>query len=230
MANRSQLSIGGWSAIVGALLAFVANALHPQGATADELLGDTASFKLWTLLHFGIIVAAILILIGLATLAQSFITERAAALSKVAFVIAQIGAVVLIVGISIDGFASKKLADGWVAATQADKASAYQLAIAVDQIQGGLFAMWVLLIFGLPFLLFGLAILTGDGYPRWLGAIAVLGGIACSIFGTKQFLDATPNTPFTLLFLAGSTALILWTLVLGILMTRRARLLPAVQR
>lgn len=113
MPNRSQLSIGGWSAIVGALLAFVANALHPQGATADELLGDTASFKLWTLLHFGIIVAAILILIGLATLAQSFITERAAALSKVAFVIAQIGAVVLIVGISIDGFASKKLADGW---------------------------------------------------------------------------------------------------------------------
>jgi hypothetical protein len=135
-------------------------------------------------------------------------------------VVALPGAAVMLVGIAIDGFATKALADLWASAPAPERATAFRLALAADQIQTALFHTWAALFIGLPFLLLGLSgLLAGGGFPRWLGLVAVIGGAGAVFMGAAGFLQLQVPVP-GVLFNVCASLVTLWALVAGVLAWR----------
>jgi hypothetical protein len=63
-------------------------------------------------------------------------------------------------------------------------------------------------------------------YPRWLGWVVVLAGVASIGAGLIQALVGEPTTASRILTIFGPTVITLWLLVMGILLLRRSREAP----
>jgi hypothetical protein len=138
-------------------------------------------------------------------------------LARLSLVAALPGAGVMLVGVAVDGFATKALADLWANAVGPDKAAAFQLALAVET---ALFHTWAALFIGLPFLLIGASgLLDGGGFPRWLRTIATIGGAGAVLMGVAGFLQLhVPGALFNVFALLVT----LWVLAAGVLVWRAA--------
>lgn len=218
-ADQALARLGGVSAVLGAALGLVVNLLHGDlPDDAEAALTRVASTPSWGLLHLGIIVSVVLVLGGLAALSQATHGPASKALRHLAMVIALPGGAVMIVGIAIDGFASKELADVWLAALAPEKASAFRMAVAMEAIQNALFHVWAALFMGVPFALMGMAgLLPGSGEPRWLSAIALVGGAGSLFMGTTGYAGiVVPGILFNV-FVSFVT---LWLLVAGVRLWR----------
>ena len=92
------------------------------------------------------------------------------------------------------------------------------MALAVEEVQTALFHTWAALFTGVPFLLMGLSgLAAGGGFPRWLGAIAVIGGTGALFMGVSGFLHVpVPGLLFNLF----AFIVTLWMLVAGVLVWR----------
>jgi hypothetical protein len=142
----------------------------------------------------------------------------ARALARLSLLVALPGAALMIAGIAIDGFATKALADQWAGAPVADRAVAFRTALVVEEVQNALFHAWAALFIGLPFLLIGWSgLLAGGGFPRWLGALAVIGGLGALLMGIAGFLHVPAPG---LLFNVFALIVTLWMLVASVLVWR----------
>jgi hypothetical protein len=217
--QRAQARLGAASGIAGALLALIVNPLHGDLPTdPQDALTRVAGTATWGLLHLGIIASVVLILGGLLGLTQVPEGPFARALAQLSLLVALPGAALMIAGIAIDGFATKALADLWAAASAADQAVALRIAVAVEQVQNALFHAWAALFIGLPFLLIGWSgLLAGGGFPRWLGALAVVGGAGALCMGVAGFLHVPAPG---LLFNVFALIVTLWMLVASVLVWR----------
>lgn len=218
-AQRAEAKLAAASAVLGALLALVVNPIHGDlPADPEVALNRIASTDGWGLLHLGIMASAVLILCGLFGLAQVADGPLARAVARLGVVVAVPGAAVMLVGTAIDGFATKGLAVAWAAAPSADRALAFGLALAVEDIQNALFHTWAALFIGLPFLLLGASgLLAGGGFPRPLGAVAVVGGGGALSMGVLGFLHVpVPGVLFNVF----AFLVTLWVLVAGVLLWR----------
>jgi hypothetical protein len=203
--QRTSARLGAACAILGALLALVVNSVHGDLPTDPEAaLTRVAATAGWGLLHLGI--------------SASVVFRLARPLARLSLVVALPGAAVMLVGIAIDGFATKGLADLWAIAPAADKATAFRIAVAIEEVQNALFHTWSALFIGLPFVLLGVSgLLAGGGFPRWLGVIAVIGGAGALSMGVAGFLHVpVPG----LLFNVFAFLVTLWVLVAGVLVWR----------
>ena len=73
------------------------------------------------------------------------------------------------------GLASKTTRDAWASATNAEQDVAIRVAEAMEEIDVGVFSLWIILFFGATFIVYGLAVAMSDHFPKWLGwAAAVL--------------------------------------------------------
>lgn len=90
-------------------------------------------------------------------------------------------------------------------------------------ITGGLFHGFVALMLGPSFLLLGMAIVSGHGYPGWLGWVAVVAVSGALLAGTTRFLGIG-LVPYPLLYGGFVLPLSIWLAAMGVLMWRRARL------
>jgi hypothetical protein len=217
--HRAAARLAAASAVLGAVLALIVNPLHGDlPADPEAALSRVAATDGWGLLHLGIMASVVLILGGLVGLSQVADGPLARALAHLSPVVALPGAAVMLVGIAIDGFATKALADGWATASAADRATAFRLALAVEEVQNALFHTWAALFIGLPFLLLGLSgLLAGGGFPRWLGVVAVLGGGGALAMGICGFLHVpAPGMLFNLC----AFLVTLWALGAGVLVWR----------
>lgn len=215
----ATLKLGAASAVLGALLGLVVNLLHGDlPGDPEAALTRVATTAGWGLLHLGIMASAVLILGGLVGLSQVANGPLSRALARLSVAVALPGAAVLLVGIAIDGFATKALADLWAAAPAAERATAFRLALAVDQIQTALFHTWAALFIGLPFLLLGVSgLVTGGGFPRWLGTVALIGGTGAAFMGVAGFLHVpVPGVLFNVF----AFLVTLWTLGAGVFIWR----------
>jgi hypothetical protein len=213
--RRVQVRFGAVSAMVGALLALVVKPLHGDLPTDPEAaLAQIAASANWGLLHLGIMVSVVFLLGGLFGLSQVAEGPAARALARLSMIIALPGAAVMLVGLAIDGFATKALADLWANAAGADKAAAFRSALAVEAVQNALFHTWAALFIGVPFLLMGLSgLVAGGGFPRWLGTIAVAGGAGALVMGVAGFL----HVPLPgLLFNVFAFVVTLWVLAASV--------------
>lgn len=221
------LRLGGVCATVGGLGFLAVAAAHGDlpSATVETTLRYVADRPMWSAIHLGGIVCVLLWVAATAALASSLPTPRSAALGRLALVAMAIGATLFIVDYSIDGYALKRVADTWAASSGADADSSRAVGEAVVAILRGTVTATVTWAFGLPFLLAGIAVGSGRGYPRWAGWVAVVTGGAGLLGGIGTYLG-TGEAAF-LLALAGGAASSLWLAAMGVLMWRRAATLPA---
>jgi len=116
-------------------------------------------------------------------------------------------------------------ADAWQTASTPEKENELLVAEAMFGILGGTFRSFIAWLYGLPFLLLGLAVALSEVYPRWLGCVDVVAGAGAVVAGTTLFLNV-PLVPFPLLFGGFVIPLNFWLAVIGLLMWRRAALPP----
>lgn len=224
MSERTLLRVGSAFAVVGAILALVVNALHPRPADfqAETLARLVSESDIWIGIHVGILVAVLLLLGGLVAISRSMAGERPAAWARLGLVSALLGSGVFAVWTASDGIAAKRLADQWASASAAEKAVALRVFDAVGQVDVALFSVATVVLFGATFVLYGVAVALGDEYPKWLGWVAVVGGVGAALVGFVQAYRGPSVLVTNTLFAVFSVALILWVLAIGVLLWRRA--------
>jgi hypothetical protein len=120
---------------------------------------------------------------------------------------------------AVDGVALKVMVDSWAAAPAAQKQTVFYAAFAVRQIEAGLASMLSLLL-GLSAALYGVALLDDRTYPKWLGALAIIGGVPTAVSGVVMAYTGFSATAMGI-NMPASSILIFWMLILGLLMWRR---------
>ena len=212
--SRAQVRLGALSAILGALLALLVNLLYPiRPDDPEALLTLIAENANWGLLNLGLMVSTLFILGGLHSLSQIAQGPSARGLSRLGVVVALPGAGSMLAGVAVEGYALKALADFWASASGADKADAFRAALAVERVQQALFYTWAAFFVGAPFLLLGLSgLMTGGGFPRWLGALGMIGGAGAFAAGAAGLLGAPLPS---MVFVVAATLVTLWLLIAG---------------
>ena len=229
--EQQALKLGGVLAVVGGLGYFITLLLHGDlpDQTTDIALEHIAGRPEWRALKLALIVSVLLWVGAFVALASSLLHGVSWLLSRLAVACAMIGATLPIVEYSVIGYEIKNVADAWQAAVGSEKADKLLVAEALFGVSGGLFRSFIAWLYGLPFLLMGLAVALGRGYPRWLGWVAAVAGGGALVTGTMMFVGVN-LVPFPLLYGGFVVPLTLWLAVMGLLMWRRARRITSVHR
>ncbi len=222
MVERTLLRIGAVSIILGVVIFSVSGAFH-GGHQPDDLVATLPQYATnanWLVVHLGQFLGLLLVVGGLVGLYRSIPLGPGAALAQLGFVAAVIGIGGYAANQAVDGIAIKYVAEEWVSAPPSEKEIAFRVAEAVRHIEIGLTSLTVLIL-GVSFVLYGVAIELSRVYPRWLGWLTVVGGglwVVVSIFYAYS--------GFSPLAIAISQAsgifLLVWALALAALMWRRA--------
>ena len=233
MQERTLLRIGAVSLIAGVVLFFIFFALLQVDAPLSDpgdtevILQSIVDSSIWAGFHDVVMAAFLLFVGGLLALYRSITAEPGAALARLGFAAALVGAVILSVSEGIfGGGAMKELADAWAAA--ADKSVPFTVAEAMVLVSFDIFSWGIVVFYGVAFILFGLAIALTDLYPKWLGWVAVVGGVGNALMGIVLFYQGWSQvtnaawTPFALV-------VTLWLLAMGVLMWRKASVAASIE-
>jgi hypothetical protein len=223
--QRRILRIGGWSAVVGSVLAGVGNLLHPVTPMNDpvgvaRVIADSDS---WVPVHLAIVVGILLMLGGLVALHHSIHGGVAGTLARFGLFAAVSGVTIGLALVILDGVAAYQLAQEWAAAPPGDQAVALGLVHVNETINFALASLFNLVFAGVTFILFGLAVALSDVYPRGLGWIVLVAGAASIGAGLVQAFTGEPTEASGGLTIFGPTIITLWLLVVGILLVRMGR-------
>lgn len=222
--HRPALQLGGALAIAGGLGYFITLLLHGDlpDQTTEMALDHIASRPEWPLLKLALIASVMAWVGAFIAVAGSFARGASWLLARMALACLLIGAAVVLVEYSILGHEVKRVADAWQAASGAARDHELLMGEALLGVTSGLFLSFIAWLLGLPYLLMGLAIALGRGYPRWLGWIAVVAGAGALFAGTTRFLGFEVM-PFPVLYGGFIMPLNLWLAGLGIVMWKRGR-------
>ena len=219
-----SLKIGGVCTIVGAIAFGAARLLHGDTPAADApaALAFVAARPIYTGVHIGAVLAALLTLAGLIALAGS-LTD------PVAWVLGRFGVAGSLVGLAIfgvestsEGLALPELAHASAGATPAQQGEFVRVAHAVLAVTHGPSLVAIALLYGVTLLSFGLA-LVWDTYPTWLGETGILVGAATLLAATGQYLRPDPMPGFLIYGVLASILAQLWLIALAVVMLRRSR-------
>ncbi|MGH7607390.1 MAG: hypothetical protein ACREME_08625 [Gemmatimonadales bacterium] len=214
--------LGGALALVGALVYLAGLLWHGDlpDATTAMALAHVAERPDWHLIHLLAIGGALLWVGAFAAVAHALPAGVGRLLARLAVLAIAVGAAVFIVHYSIDGYRLKHIADAWRAATGAEREALLRVAQTLLGILGGTFRSYIMCLYGLPFILLGLAIARSALYPAWFGWVAVVAGSGALVTGAVQFLGGN-LIPFPVLFGACVIPLNIWLAALGVLTWRR---------
>src|SRR6266542_1357557 len=223
--ERSLVRVGGASAIVGAVLGMVGNLLHPVTPIDDPegVARVIANSEIWVAIHLVILFGIILMLGGLVAIYHSIRGGIAGALARFGLFAAVVGATVGLVLVILDGVAARQLAQEWAAAPADQKATALSLVHANETSNFALASLFNFVFAAATFILFGLAVALSDVFPRWLGWIVFVAGVASIGAGLIQAYVGEPTGASRILTIFGPTVITLWLLVVGILLVRMGR-------
>jgi len=203
-------------------LLFVGTYLHPMGADPNQAVAaftEYAADHLWVASHLTQLAGVSLMVAALLLLAQQLRMGSGTAWAGVAAGGAIASLAVAVALQAVDGIALKLMVDAWTAAPAAQKEGVFHAAFAVRQIEIGLASM-VSLSMGLTAALYGEALLVDQTYPKWVGGLALIGGVPTMVAGV-----VIAYTGFSGLAMAinmpANFLLLVWMLTLGVLMWRR---------
>jgi len=225
MPERTLTRIGAAAATLGAVLGLVVNVLHPRvtdPANTKAFLHKVAESPIWVGDHVGIIFAVLLVTGGLVAVYRSIASGPGAAWARLGFAAALVSAGVGLVTVAVEGIAFKRVAMAWASAPKGEKAVAFRVADALVQIQWGLDSVWILVFFGVTFILYGVAVILSDVYPKWLGWVAVGGGLGSSLIGLHIGYRVPSPLVVNILFPIFSILLTAWIFIMGVLLWRRS--------
>ena len=223
--DSALLRIGAVAGVTGLLLQLVMDRMHPSQADPNDsgaAFTEYSRYGLWTIVHIGQFLGVLLLVLALLALARALSRQRGlpGALAIVGSVTAILIAAVFAVQMAVDGVALRSAIDTWTSAAGPEKASAFQVAEGLRDVEKGLSGFFHLNN-GLTLVALGLSVALGHLYPRWLGWVAVLAGLgfltggvvtAHSGFSADAGLVLTPGLLLLAVFVVG----------IGISMWRRA--------
>ncbi len=206
-----------WLAIGGTLLMLVGTYLHPMDADPNVPLAaftEYAADRHWVVSHLMQLCGVTFMVAALVLLSRLLAVGPAQAVAAVGTAGAVASLAVAAVLQAVDGVALKAMVDTWAAAPEREKAGLFQAALAVRQIEIGHASMTSLL-FGLTLSLFGVALLMDQRFPKWLGILAIAGGVPTAIAGAVIAHTGFSELAMAISLLSG-TLLLLWMISLGV--------------
>lgn len=218
------LRLGGWAAIVGALMGMVGNLLHPATpigdplGTAEVIAGSTS----WIPLHLVIVLGIFLMLLGLLALYRSVEGGLPEALAQFGMVAAVAGITIGLLLVIMDGVGASQLAEEWAQAQPVEQVTALRILAANETINFSLASLFNFVFAGATFILFGLAVALSDQYPSWFGWVAVAAGVLSVGAGLVQAYNGEPTAASRTLTIIGPTVITLWLLAIGTSLVRRS--------
>jgi hypothetical protein len=114
---------------------------------------------------------------------------------------------------AVDGIALRAMVQNWATAAATRKDVAFQSAFAVRQVEIGL-ASVLSLLFGATATLYGIALLDELTYPKWLGGLAIVGGVPTSLSGIVMAFSGFSELEMAI-NMPASFILVAWLMVLG---------------
>ncbi len=223
--DRYLWKTGGLLAIVGGVVFMIANLVHPRSPDIEvyeEQIRTVAASDIWIVDHLVFLLGALLIILGLYALGRSISGERASIWARFGSVTAIVSGGVISVLIGVDGIASKFVHDSFAAASGAEADTALRISEMLEEVDVGIFSIFILVFFGFTFLFYGLAVVQGDEYPAWLGWAAIVLAAAALTIGTVQALDGLSTITTSVLFTGVASLLNVWIIVIGWYLWRRA--------
>jgi hypothetical protein len=205
------------AALVGVLLLGIGTFLHPSSADPNDAIAaftEYAADRRWVFSHLMQLLGCLSIGASLVLFSQRLITGAAAAWARLGMAGAIASMAMFSALQAVDGVALKVMVDRWSAAVEPEKAMVFQVAFGVRQIEIGLASISSLL-FGLTMLIYGMAILGDRQFPRWLGAIAILGSML-NMAGGIVYADSGFSNLGMWLTMPGSLLFMVWLIALGI--------------
>jgi hypothetical protein len=164
--------------VLGAASQVPLGLLHPHHAQPNDSQAAFAEYAQshdWVPVHLGQYVGAVLVTIGLVTLALTHARRAGVAgqLGRIAAITAVVSAAVFAVQMAVDGVALKAAVEHWASASSDQRAGAFAVADAVRSVEKGLSALFHLNN-GLTLLALGLAAMTlrSSRILGWLGSLA----------------------------------------------------------
>ena len=219
MSGHNNYKICAVAAIAGAVTLFVGTFLHPANADPNDPLAaftEYAADGTWIASHLLQLLGVILIVVALVVLSRLMSNGGGASWAYLGAVGA--GSTLSVAGATqaVDGIALKRMVDSWAAASGADKEILFLATVAVRQIEIGL-ASILALMFGMTVTIYGVALVSDRSFPKWLGWLAILGGIPISMAGIVMAYTGFSNSAMTI-NLSGSSIALVWMLVVGVWM------------
>ena len=226
MQERTLFRIGAVSLIVGFVLTIVHVALLVVDAPLSDP-GDTEAFiqsivdsSIWAGIHVLVLVPLLLGVGGLLALYRSITGEPGGALAGLGFAGGVMGGAITAISVAIlGGGAMKELPDAWAAA--ADKEVPFAVAKATILVRFDIGSWGNLVFYGVAPILYGLAISLTGIYPKWLGWVAVVGGVGGVLIQIVQFSQGV-SLVTSGVYVASFLVVTLWLVVMGVLMWRKA--------
>jgi len=210
------------AAISGAFVLLAGTYLHPMSADPNVPLAaftEYASDHNWVASHLMQLAGIAVLVAVLAILSRALAggpADTAATLGAVGAVASLAVAAALQ---AVDGVALKAMVDAWAVAAEQEKEVLFRGAFAVRQIEVG-FASITSLLFGLTLSIYGIALLTDSRFPRWLGFLALVGGVSTAAAGVVIAYAGFSGLAMALNMSAGSL-LLLWAVALGVHLWRK---------
>lgn len=223
-AQRTLIRIGALATIAGAVIFMIANIIHPRSPNIElnqAQIETVAGSDIWLTDHLLLFLGGYLLLGGLVAIQRSITSGAGAAWAQLGYVSAVVSTSVLAVLMALDGITSKVVHNAWAVASGEERATALRLAEMMEEIDIGLFSLYIIVFFGITLILYGLAVAMSDTYPKWLGWVAVVLAVASLVVGAVQAYSGLSVLVTNILFASFSSFLTLWMLVMGILTWRK---------
>jgi hypothetical protein len=221
MLSRSESRIGATCAITGSLLLFVGTYLHPIGSDPNEAVAaftEYAADHLWVASHLTQLAGVALMAVALLFLTQQLEAKIGVIFARITAGGAMTGLAIATALQAVDGVALKVMVDRWAAASAAQKDMAFHAAFAVRQVEVG-FASMFSLVMGVTVIMYGIALLIDDTYPKWLGKLALVGGAPTAVAGIVMAYTGFSEWAMAI-NMPASTLLLVWMIILGVFMWR----------
>jgi hypothetical protein len=220
----TALRLGGASIIVGSLVVFGFRLAHGDlpAADADAALHFIAAHAMYAGVHLGAILGVLAWVAGFIALSGTLSYGLASVLGRMGSASMLVGAALFIAEHSIDGVGGQDLARAWASAAPAARADLVLAAQTAFTMIRGMSMTAIIALWGVPLVLFGLALKSED-YPAWLAWTGVALGAVNTLAATALLLQGDLFPGVLLYGLLVSVVVQLWSLAIGVLTWRRAR-------
>jgi hypothetical protein len=220
--DASTTKMGAVALPIGVLLIAVSEIFHPSGEDPMDfpaVFREYARSDAWTTVHLGEYFGFLFLLGGLVALYYSLGARpgAGAGLAPFGLAAAVVSAASFTVLQAVDGITLRYAVDAWASAPAPQKPAAFAAAEVARWTEIGMNSLSYFLA-GLTLLLFGLAIALGRVYPRWVGLMAAVSGVAFMYNGAVEvaYEGFVPSTIKSV----GLLLLAVWAFVMAALMWR----------
>lgn len=233
--RRVMPQIGALLLALGVIASVIGNSLHPSREDPMDnprVFQEYAENDAWIVAHLGQFTGYLFAFAGLIVLMQVLIDERTRATVATHLGVAAATASLAVAAVlqAVDGIALKALVDHWAQASGPQEAVAFGAAESVRWLEIGINSLFRLLQ-GITLVVVGLALALSDWFPRWLGWLGVICGLALVLRGIAVafvgFDLANPAYLATSVVTSLPIALLnVWMAALAIFMWRHSPTLP----